>query len=161
MESRVEKPSLFRIITIDRFSFMTLAAPIVVWGLFGALSYFGFLPDLRWGRDPLTRESIPIMLNMAIIATGLAIPLFVWRVWTVWSTLTRGIEVPGQIVEVLFFRDRGRVEYTYTFEGHAHRRGNGIMRTKRTKALKPNNEVVLRAHPRHPKRAYIRDLYLS
>jgi hypothetical protein len=157
----VEKPSLFRIITIDYSSFAIIFSPIIAWGLYGVISVFGIIPDFRWGREPLTGEDLPIMLSVATFATGLAIPLLVWRVRVVWSTFIMGVEVPGQVVKIFFFRDRGRVEYTYTYQGHTYRRGNAIMKTKRTKALELNSQVTLVVHPNKPERAVIRDLYVS
>jgi hypothetical protein len=160
MEHTLKTPSLFRIITIDYGSFLAVASPIVVWILLAALSIFGVLPDLRWGRDPIGREGIPLFLSMATVVTALALPLFSWRVGIIWSTLLRGTEVPGQIVSVFFFRDRGRVEYTYEFQGQAFRRGNGIMKTRQTEILETNSRIVLAVDPEYPKRAFIRDLYI-
>lgn len=143
------KPSLLRVMTHDYSSFVALISPIVVWAMCGLLRPF-------WNHDDPT-----IFLWFPIIVTAIMVPLFLWRVWIIWSTLTCGIDVNGIITSIFFFRDRGRVDYSYTFEGKPYRRGNGIMKSRVTLHLEPNTNVILAVNPKNPKLAFIRDIYSS
>lgn len=161
MESSVEKPSIFRIMTIDGSSFMALIASFGTWVLYGVYSFISILPELGWIGDAFSKENLQTLVSTGIIVTGLAIPLIMWRVWTIWSTFMAGVEVPGQIVGISFGRNAGRVEYRYTYQDLIYRRGNGIAKTKRTKALELDSQVTLVVHSDYPERAFIRDLYVS
>jgi hypothetical protein len=160
MESNVEKPSLLRILTTDGSSFLALIASLGIWVLYGVYSFISVLPELGRIGDAFSKENLQTLVSTGIIVTGLAIPLIILRVWTVWSTFMAGVEVPGQIIGISFGRNAGRVEYRYTYQGLMYRRGNGIAKTKRTKTLELDSQVTLVVHSDNPERAFIRDLYV-
>jgi hypothetical protein len=153
------QPSIVRIIQSDYTAGLAVIAPLVTWGMYIATEYFGFFPGLG-GHNPLTGEDAPFFLILAIITTLIFIPILIWRVRSFQTLFSRGIEVPGHITNIRFNRDRGRVEYTYTYQGQIYQTGNGIYKTKRTKALQQGDEIVLMVDQDNPKRALIRDIYL-
>jgi len=159
VEQKTRQPSLLRIIQSDYTALFALGFPAVAWVMYIAIAYFGFFPGLR-GRDPLTGADAPFFLYLGIITTLVGVPIFIWRVRSFQTLFAQGVQVTGRITSVSFFRDRGRVEYTYTYEGETYNGGNAIMKTGRTQALQPDTEVVLIVDRSNPKRALIRDLYV-
>lgn len=134
MVQKVPKPSVIRIIESDYTALSAVLFPTIIWVMYVAIEYFGFFPSFR-GRDSLTGESAPFFLNFAIIVTLICIPLLIWRVHFFKKLFSKGVEVPGLIANIWFHRDRGRVEYTYTYQGKTYHRGNAIMKSGRTKTL--------------------------
>jgi hypothetical protein len=71
-----------------------------------------------------------------------------------------GQEVAGRIASVVINRDRGRVEYTYTYKRKRYKTVAAVHRNKQTKALKAGEAVVLMVDQKNPERAFIRNIYL-
>lgn len=159
MEQTTRLPSPFRIAQTDYVAFLALAFPAVFWVIHIATAYFGFFPDLR-GREPLTEAAAPFFRHLGIITTLVGVPLFVWRVRSFQALFAQGVPVMGRMTSVSFFRDRGRVEYTYAYEGRTYNGYHVVMKTKRTQALRPDTEVMLIVDRSNPKRALIRDVYV-
>ena len=159
MEKVSMQPSIFRIIQSDYTACLAVMASLVVWGMYIATEYFGFFPGLG-GRNPLTGEDASFFLILGIITTLIFTPRLIWRIRSFQIIFSRGIEVSGHITNIRFNRDRGRVEYTYTYQGQTYQAGNGVFKTKRTKAIQQGDEVVLMVDRDNPKRAIIRDIYL-
>jgi hypothetical protein len=153
-------PSILKIIQIDYTAMLAVMFPIVIWGLYIAISYFGFLPGLR-GRDPIqASQGAPFFFYMGIAALVIGMPVLIWRVRSIQSIFTNGVIVSGQIINIGFHRDRGRVEYSYHYEGQTYQVGNAIQKTKRTKTLNSGDEITVIVDPTNPKKAYIRELYM-
>jgi len=159
VDGETHQPSLLGIIQLDTVALLALLFPLVIWGIYIATTYFGFFPGLG-GRDPLTGADAPLFLYLGLIATVVGIPLLLWRVRSFQSMFRRGIQVRGRITDVSFYRDRGRVEYSYTYEGQTYAGGNAVQKTGRSEALQPGGEVTLLVDPEKPQRAVIRDLYV-
>jgi hypothetical protein len=159
MEQKIQQPSLLRIVQSDFIALLALGFPAVVWVIYIATAYFGLFPDLR-GRDPLSGADAPFFLYLGIVTMVVGVPLFIWRVRSFQALFSQGAQVMGRITTVSFFRDRGRVEYTYTYQGKTYSGYNAIMKTARTQALQPDIEVILILDRNNPKRALIRDLYV-
>jgi hypothetical protein len=159
MQSSSSKASIVRIIQSDYIAMVAALAPAVLIAMYVAISYFGFFPGLR-GRDPIQgSEGAPFFLYGSIVALLVAVPVVMWRVKSIQDVFAKGVEIPGEITNVSFYRDRGRVEYTYSYQGQAYSGGNAVMKTGRTKALTPGEEVTLIVDQHEPRRAVIRDLY--
>jgi hypothetical protein len=154
------KPSTFRIIQSDYLALLGVLVPIVSLIMYIAVAYFGYFPGLR-GRDPIQgTEGAPLFLNLFIAGLVIGVPLAIWRIRSIQRLFSKSVEVVGQITDVSFHRDRGRVEYSYTYQGQAYSGGNAIMKTGKTQKLRSGNEVVLLVNPDDPRRALIRDLYI-
>ena len=100
-----------------------------------------------------------LFLNLFLGGLVIGVPLAIWRIRTVQKIFSNGIEVTGQIKDIFFHRDRGTVQYAYTYQGQEILSGNAIMKTGQTKKLRPGDQLVLLINPDQPKRALIRDLY--
>ena len=154
------KPSVFRIIQSDYVALLGVLVPLVSLIMYIAVAYFGYFPGFR-GRDPIQgTEGAPLFLNLFIAGLVLGVPLAIWRIRSIQQLFSKSVEVVGQITQVSFHRDRGRVEYSYTYQSKAYTGGNAIMKTGQTQKLRSGDQVVLLVNPDDPKRALIRDLYV-
>ncbi len=143
------QPSLIKILTIDYVAFIAFLFPIVLWGFYIVLTI-------------LQKVKIPEFVLPATFAaiTVVAIGILVWRVQVVNAVFNDGSEIPATISNVFFFRDRGRVDYVYTYQGQKYISGNAVHKVKQTESLYIGQQVILMVDPNNPKRAFIRDLYI-
>jgi hypothetical protein len=144
----VRTPSLWRIIQNDYIAHMAFLFPVVFWGMYVVFALF------RPG------ESTEFFLYAAPISTVLAVGVLLWRYRTFTTIFSDGLEVPGIVSNAGFFRGRGRIECTYTYQGQKLVSGNAIHETKRSREFKQGTDVTLAVDRNNPKRAFIRDLYL-
>jgi hypothetical protein len=154
------KPSLVRIIQSDYLALLGILVPVVSLIMYVCVAYFGYFPGLR-GRDPIQgTEGAPLFFYLFIIGLVIGLPLAIWRVRSIQQMFANSVEVNGQVTDISFFRDRGRVEYSYSYQGQNYSGGNAIMKTGKTLQLRPGSQIMLLVNPNEPKRALIRDLYV-
>jgi hypothetical protein len=154
------KPSVVRIVQSDFAAMLGLLVPAVSLVMYICVAYFGYFPGFR-GHDPIQgSEGAPLFLYLFIGGLVLGVPLAIWRIRTIQQLFARSVEVTGQVTNISFYKDRGRVEYTYTYLGQSYSGGNAIMKTGRTQQLRPGTQMVLLVNPDDPKHALIRDLYV-
>lgn len=144
------QPSLLKIITIDYIAFLGWLFPVVMWGIYIALIVLGNIKANDF--------TLPIIF--AVISV-VALAILMWRIQVFNTVFSDGIETTATINNVSFFRDRGRVDYVYTYQGQKYVSGNAIHKVKQTLALKVGEQVVLMVDRNNPKRAFIRDLYVG
>jgi hypothetical protein len=159
MNSNISQPSVARIVKSDYVALLTVLSPVVFWLMYLALAYFGYLPNPR-GRKPLSDSDAPFFLKLALITTFICLPLLIWRVRHFQTVFANGEAVNGRIAKVSFFRDRGRIEFTYTYAGRQYHAKNALHKTKEATAFKEGDEVVIVVSRSNPKRSYIRDLFV-
>lgn len=144
-----KQPSLLKIITIDYVAFLGWLFPAILWGMYIGLIILG----------NVKMNDIVLPIIFATI-TVIALAVLVWRVQIFNTVFSDGIETIATISNVSFFRDRGRVDYVYTYQGQKHASGNAIHKVKETIALNIGEQVVLVVDRNNPKRAFIRNLYM-
>ncbi len=142
-----KRPSLLHIIQTDYWSLMAVFFSIVFWIFFIAQLLLGDIGARGF-------------LWIALAVTVVALPFLLWRYYQFRTVFERGQEAPGTISNLSFYRGRGQVEYTYTYQDQKYTSSIGVYRSKRAKALKTGERVKVVVDPDHPERAYIRDLYL-
>ena len=142
-----QNPSLFRVVSTDYPSFLSILFPIVFGGF---TAYFFFT-----GND-----SLQLFLILTAVVTILGIPLLIQRYRMISSVFSEGDQVPGVVTRIGFFRGRGRVEYSYTAQGEKQMSGNAINKNSHTKELKVGQTVKVSVDRSNPKRAFIREIYL-
>ena len=142
-----QRPSLFRIITVDYPSLLSVLFPIIFW-VFSA--YYFYIGD----------DSLLFFALLSVGVSVVGIPFLFWRYRIISSVFEDGIETQGTIMGVSFFRGRGRVEYTYNFQGQKYMSGNAINRTKHTKTLRDGQQVTILIDRNDPKRAFVKEIYL-
>ena len=144
----VRTPSLWRIIQNDYVAHMAFLFPIVFWGL------YVFFVLSRQG------DGSQFFLYAAPLATVIAAAVVIWRYRIFSRVFSDGLEAPGIVSSAAFFRGRGRIECTYTYQGQKLISGNAIHETNRSRDFEQGTEVTLVVDRNNPKRAFIRDLYL-
>jgi len=143
-----QSPSLFRVISTDYPSFLSVLFPVV----FGGFTAYFFLT----GND-----ASQLFLLLAIGVTVIGVPFLFQRYRTISSVFKDGMESKGVVTSIGFFRGRGRVVYSYTFQGEKQSSGNAINKNSRTRNLKVGQAVTVLVDRNDPKRAFIREIYLS
>lgn len=144
-----KQPSLIKIITIDYAALLGFIFPVTMWGLYIVLLFL----------EKVKTTDFVLPAIFAVI-TVLGIGVIGWRVRVFNSIFNDGIEATATISNISFFRDRGRVEYVYTYQGQKHVSGNAIHKVKQTQALKVGEQVIVMVDRNNPKQAFIRDLYM-
>jgi hypothetical protein len=145
-----KRPSIFKIIIIDYAAFTAALFPVVLWGIYLLLLV---MKEIR-----ITDITYPII---AAGFTLLSILVLIWRIRRISMIFEDGLEVTATIGNVFFFRDRGRVDYTFTYNGQKYITGNALHKVKQTSELKVGDTVSVLSVRNNPKRACIRDLYLQ
>lgn len=143
------QPSLLKIVTIDYVAFIGWFYPVVMWGI-----YIIFLL-----LEKVKINDLPLPIIFALITVG-ALATLLWRIQVFKTVFSDGIETQGIINNVSFFRDRGRVDYVYSYQGQKHISGIAIHKVKQSLALKVGEQVVLMVDRNNTKRAFIKDLFM-
>jgi hypothetical protein len=142
-----QSPSLFRVISTDYPSYLSVLFPVV----FGAFTMYFFATE---------NTASQLFLLLTIGATVIGVPTLIQRYRAISSVLANGTETKGVVNSVGFFRGRGRVEYSYTFQGEKHTTSNAINRNGRTRKLRVGQPVKVLVDPENPKRAFIQEIYM-
>jgi hypothetical protein len=143
-----KQPSIFKIIIIDYAAFTAALTPVVLWGLYLLL--------LAMNKIRITDITYPVL---AAGITFISILVVVWRIRQISMIFEDGLEVPATISNVFFFRDRGRVDYTFTYNGQKYITGNALHKVKQTSALRVGDAVTVLLDRNDPRRTCIRELY--
>jgi hypothetical protein len=145
-----KKPSIKKIIIVDYAAFMAFLFPIIMWGMYIVLSVLN--------KEPIpTKFSLPIIFG--IITLG-AIIVLIWRIQLINNVFSDGIESMATMDKVFFYRDRGRLDYIYVYMGEKFRSSNAVQKCKYTRGIEIGSQMVVMVDRNHPKRAFIRDLYM-
>ncbi len=135
-------PSIIQIIWTDYFAFISALLPVCIWAL-----VFSIWKD-------------QVYIKIGVLGTLIVFGLLTWRVLLFRKVFREGKSVLGRVSSAYVIRDRGRVEYTYSYQGKFYKSGVSIHRNSRTKALKEGEGVILVVDQRNPGRAFIRSLYM-
>ena len=142
-----QSPSLFRIISTDYPSYLSVLFPIV----FGAFTIYFFITK---------HNSSQLFLLITAVVTIIGVPTLIRRYRTISSVFVNGTPTKGVITAIGFLRGRGRVEYSYTAQGETHKSSNAINRNGHTRKLRIGQNVKVVVDPGDPKRAFIQEIYL-
>lgn len=143
MRNGQDNPSVVQIIWTDYFAFITALLPVTIW----------VVVLIIW--------KTAFFIKLGAVGTLIVLGLLFWRLWIFRKVFREGKSVLGRISSAYLNRDRGRVEYTYSYHGKFYQSGVSIHRNSHTKALKVGEGVILVVDPRNPRRAFIRSLYLD
>jgi len=84
---------------------------------------------------------------------------FILRMNVIKSYFRNGIEVKGTIIELMYWRDRGRITFKYSMEGSEHIGNLAIHTTKATANLGKNDEVRVLVKQENHRKAIIMDIF--
>ena len=147
-----------RIVRRDYAAFVLFLLPLVFWGLFLFVAVTGFLP-----RGPEARTVPPAFFPlMAAVDAALTLvlgTLFVRRVRGIRRILETGTECEAVVTSASFFRDRGRVEFTYEVGGKPYRSGCAVFKTPATRALGEGDRLTIVVDPERPDRALLPSVF--
>ena len=101
----------------------------------------------------------PFLLVLAIVVTLLSPLALVLRLRQMRALFEQGEEVPGELVKVFFFQDRGRIDYLYTVAEKKYNGSIAIHKNILTQAFEVGQKVVIVVDKENPERALLFDLY--
>jgi hypothetical protein len=156
-----QKPSFFQILKNDALSFIGIILPVVMWGIYIAVTFFGVsLTSKRSGTVIENSDANPFFLIAPIVLTILGAAFIFWRVNSITKIFESGEMVTGKITDISFFKDRGRIEFSYNFQRQNFESGSSIMKNSKTTAYRSGDEVTLIVDSSNPSRVFIQDLYV-
>jgi len=122
-------------------------------------STFGFM----FGRHGVVEVSATELRGwpfwIAVIA-GVSVVVLISRVVWINGILESGSTVSGCIDKVWHDRDRGRIEYEYTFQGRTYRSWTAISVSADNRHLKKGDTIEVVVDQNHPQRALLKQLYV-
>ena len=137
--------SIRKILTTDYVSAVSGLAIVVSW-----IAWFA----LTWGSSAFPNTwYFTMALSLAFLW------LIVWRVRLIRSAFEDGRQVNGIVLDVSFYRDRGRVTYSYTLDGERYQVSNALMRSKQTLQLYEGQHVAVMVNRERPQTGFIQELY--
>jgi hypothetical protein len=158
----VNSVSTGRVIKNDFAAFvMTIGGPIfLAISVFAAV--FGFLPEVRGrgGQDIDPRAALALCA-VAGFVTVLLFAMLARRISRIKRVLQTGPRALATVSEIDFIKDRGRVEFQYTYNGEAHHAGMAIMKNQQTEAIATGSEIEVALDPANPGKALIVQLYCT
>lgn len=153
------KPSLQKILSGDYLAILSGLFPIVMWLLFIDSLTIAVIQKLL-GKG-INDNDPAIFMWIAICTTILFVPIFYYRIQSIYLHFRTAIEVEGIITRIVRYKDRGRIEFDYIYEDQAYHAGNAIHRNKFTRSLKERDAIILAVSPTNPQKALIKGLYIQ
>jgi hypothetical protein len=141
-----QKPfSAWRAVENDFSLTLPMLVPFVAWVMY-------LLPLVIVGSSPLC-------LSLAVIATIAGPAVLAWKLAGIRRVFLEGQALTGVIRSTQFIKDRGRINYDYSYAGQDYPGTVTVHVTDRTKSFWNGQEVELVLDPAKPQQAYLRGLY--
>jgi hypothetical protein len=162
LSEKVPQPSTSKILLNDYAAFLlAIGGPIAI-AVSALTAAFGFIPSIRnrGGQEVDAQFTV----GMCVVAGVFAVLMFVLllrRIAHIKRVLASGVRTSAKVLEVGFFKDRGRIEFEYTHHGQEHRTGIAVMKNKETTAISPGDEIELALEPENAAKAYVVQLYCA
>ncbi len=157
-----QKPSAFQILKNDGLAFVAIILPVVMWGVYIAVTFFGV--SFESTRSETVVENSggnPVFLIAPILLTIGGALLLSWRVSSISKLFETGERIKGKIITVSFLKDRGRIDFSYNYKRQKFQSGLSIMKNSKTQSYRNGADVVLIVDAANPSRVLIQDLYVS
>jgi hypothetical protein len=91
----------------------------------------------------------------------LSVILYTYRLFKLIALGKSGEEAAGYVQSVSFYRDRGRINYSYQYNGISYSSGIPVMKSRVTKRLSDGMTVTVIVNPENPKKSIIKELYVG
>lgn len=150
-------PSLHKILRNDFATFLQAVAAAVFFclALFLVLFPLEARPDVRGalsGYGPML-----LCFGIALIAAG----LLVKRIGRLKRILTLGPRVQALIIDLGFYRDRGRIAFTFTHQGEEVTARELVIKNEETRALAIGDRVEAAVDLEKPSRSFLVPLFFQ
>lgn len=156
-----QKPSFFQILKNDALSFIGIILPVVMWGIYIAVTFFGVSFQSKRSDTVIENSGAnPVFLIAPIVLTILGAAFIFWRISSITKIFENGERVMGKITDISFFKDRGRIEFSYNYQRQSFQSGSSIMKNSKTTGYRNGDEVILIVDSAKPTRVFIQDLYV-
>jgi hypothetical protein len=138
---------------------LTIGGPILL-VISGFSAVFGFLPGIR-GRGGQQVESTFAFAAcfVALCLTVLFFYLLAKRVAKIKRIISEGPRVEATITDIGFVKDRGRIEFRYSYGGTEYRTGSAVMKNRQTSALASGAKLEVAIDPNQLNKAVIPSLF--
>jgi hypothetical protein len=136
-----------RIIDSDYTSAIAILAAVIFWFFF-------------WILASLRLVDLQILRYLVIGLTAGCLTLLAWRGRLISRIFANGAETVGEIQQIWFYRDRGRIIITFSWERQKIQKNSLIPKNDYTATLHKGQEITLVIDRDQPNRAFLRDLYL-
>lgn len=142
------KYSLTKQLKNDFATGILLIIPLVSWGLY-FFHLKGFLSYKNTGGAiaPVSTSGSQIFLHLGIVLSTIILILLVLRVLLFMKLCKEGVVAEAKITHLSFFRDRGRIEFSYSLHGNDFSSANGIFKNKYTSTLREGDLIKVVFHP--------------
>lgn len=155
-----KKPSLTTIISNEPLIVMVgFLFPIVMWGIYIAMNVFGFTFTSKRSETEISADGTGWQILLPIVFTILGIIVTTWRISYINNFFENGIETTGNIIAINFVKDRGNVEYSYSWKGETFKGYNSIMKNSKTKTLQSGQKISVIFNPQKPDNSLLTELY--
>jgi hypothetical protein len=156
-----QKPSAFQILKNDALSFVAIILPVVMWGVYIAVTFFGVsFESKRSGTVVENSGGSPFFLIAPVVLTVLGAALLSWRITSIGKLFETGERVVGKITGISFVKDRGRIEFSYNYKKQKFQSGSAIMKNSKTQRYRSGDQVILIIDAANPNKVLVQDLYL-
>jgi hypothetical protein len=156
------KYSVKKIIGHDYITLVALIAFVIAAAISLEVYFIGYM----FSKRTFEIQFIPIVERLFYIYIFGSIALigmicFMVRINIIKNYFNIGTEVKGVIVELSYWRDRGKIIYEYSIEGREYRRKLAIHITKVTSNLGKNDEIKVLVKPENHSKAIIKDIFME
>jgi len=142
-----KRPTIIHTLDADYTAALALMAPFIFWLLFWMLS-ITHIVDMQIPR------------YVVIVLTFASLLLVAWRCWLISQIFANGVATQAEVQHVWFSGDRGRLVFTFIWERAPLQKNSMIPKNEYTESLREGQAIMVMVDPLHPKRAFVRDLYL-
>lgn len=147
-----------KILKNDYLALVSLLLPSVFIVLYVDALCGGVLRSLlKIGRTGIGEPKT--FLYIVIASVLIFVPLLIYRITAMKNHFKNGVTVDGRITYLEFYKDRGRVEYKYSYNDEQYESGNALPKNAYTSALKKDMLVSLIINKDNPKKAFIKELF--
>lgn len=161
MKKNLPAPTLHRILSTDRSIGLALSVVLVVLGLGLLVWWQGEIPTKK-GRVKLQPEEIRNVLLLTFSLASIFTAAAVHRILAIRAIFVRGVRTVAEVLQVLAFKSGAqRVKLAFTLDGAEIRTSTDVKREVGIDASYVGNEIEIITDPKHPKRAFLYDAFVS
>lgn len=98
-------------------------------------------------------------IGFATVATVLLLGCLSWRLYRVFRLFKQAVVVPGSVISVSIAKDRGRLDYSYSYLDESFYSWCPVHKTARVLSFSCGQEIRVLIDPHAPKQSVIVELF--